>query len=50
MAAAGTSDSSLHIEECDFTLLILSEIFYLVLVKCMSYRLTVKCETEKFAE
>ena len=47
MAAAGTSSSSLHIEECDFTWLILSQICYLVLFSCVSYHPTAKYKTEK---
>ena len=35
MTAAGKSSSSLHIEECDFTKLILRKIFYLDLVGCV---------------
>ena len=45
--AVGESSSSLHIEECDFTWLILSKIFYLVLSSCMNYHLTAKYKTEK---
>ena len=39
--------SSLYIEECDFTQLILSKIFYLVPFGCMNYHLTAKYKTEK---
>ena len=44
---AGKSISSLHIEECDITKLILSKTFYLVLYSCMNYHVTEKYKTEK---
>ena len=37
MTTAGKSSGSLDVEECDFTKLILSKTFYLVLFSCMSY-------------
>ena len=45
--AAGKPKSSLHIEEYDFTWLILSKTFCLVLFSCMNYYLTGKYKTEK---
>ena len=47
VTAAGKSSSSLHIEESDFTYLILREIFYLVDFSCTNYHFTVKYKTEK---
>ena len=44
---ARKSSSSLHIEECDITKLILSKTFYLVLYSCMNYHVTEKYKTEK---
>ena len=46
MAVAGKSSSSLHLEECDFTELILSKIFYLALFSCMNCHLTTKYKAE----
>ena len=48
MTAAGKSNSSLHIEECNFTQLVQSKIFYLVrCFSCMNYYLTAKYRTKK---
>ena len=47
MTPAGKSSSSLHIEEYDFILLILSKISYLALFSCKNYHLTAKYKTEK---
>ena len=47
MAAVRKSSSSLHIEECDFTWLILSKIFYLVLFICINYHVNAKWKIEK---
>ena len=44
---AEKSSSSLHIEECDITKLILSKTFFLVLYSCMNYHVTEKYKTEK---
>ena len=41
------SSSNFHIEECDFTWLILRKMFYFVLSSCMNYHLTAKYKTEK---
>ena len=46
MAVAGKPSSSLHLEECDFTELIWSKIFYLVLFSCMNCHLTTKYKAE----
>ena len=47
MTATGKSSSSSHIEELDFTKIILSKIFYLVVFSCLNYHLIAKYKTEK---
>ena len=47
MAVVAKSRSSLDIEKCDFNMLVLNKIFYLVVFSCINLPLNAKYTSEK---